>query len=147
LHLKFRHKLSKFGSFFRFFKNSYTPHLYSKYQQNYFYEGSFDGFDEPISSEHIIFHPISMGAVPNNEVSTDINLLVSRNKDVLRYHYFSMKAYFIRFCNDPFLKAYYVNLQKEKNDNYYGFMKFYFSKDEVLRRHEDRLCRIDEIPF
>ena len=26
-------------------------------------------------------------------------------------------------------------------------MKFYFSKDEVLRRHEDRLCRINEIPF
>ena len=138
MRLKFRYKLSTFGDFNRFFKKRYTPQEFP----NRIYEESCS-----VSSEHFIFHPTSMGVIHNDRVKTDTNLLISRNKDVLRNHYFSMKAYFIRFCNDPFLKAYYVNLQKEKNDNYYGFMKFYFSKDEVLRRHEDRLCRENDIPF
>ena len=145
MQLKFRNKFLKFRNFFRLFNSSYLPN--NTYSTNEFYETSRHNFGEPISYEHIIFHPISMGVVPNNEVNTDSNLLAGRNKEVLRLHYFSMKAYFIKYCNDPFLKAYYVNLQKEKNDKYYGFMKFYFSKEEVLRRHADRLCREDDIPF
>ena len=143
MQLKFRNKFLKFGNFFRLFNSVFN----AEYFINNFYETYFDYFGEPLSSEHIILHPISMGVVPNNEVNTDRNLLVSRNKEVLRLHYFSMKAYFIKYCNDPFLKAYYVNLQKEKNDQYYGFMKFYFSKDEVSRRFGERLSREDDIPF
>ena len=143
MQLKFKNKFLKFGNFFRLFNSVFN----AAYFIHNFYETSVDYFGEPLSSEHIILHPISMGVVPNNEVNTDSNLLAGRNKEVLRLHYFSMKAYFIKYCNDPFLKAYYVNLQKEKNDQYYGFMKFYFSKDEVSRRFGDRLSREDDIPF
>ena len=143
MRLKFDFNYKRFRNFFRAF-NRTDNHCY--YNNNWFYERDYR-FGEPHSHEHVIFHPISMGIVPNYEVNTDRNLLITKHEDVLRFHYFTMKAYFIKNCKDPFLKAYYVNLQREQNDNYYGFMKFYFSKDEVSRRYGDRLSREDDIPF
>ena len=146
MHLRFKKKFSSFNNFLREFLVGFNVSDI-RYGNNFYYINDWLGHGEPVTNDHFIFHPTSMGVVPNNELNSDFNLLESRNKDLLRFHYFSMKAYFIKYCNDPFLRAYYVNLQKEKNDEYYGFMKFYFSKDEVSRRYEDKLCREDDIPF
>ena len=67
---------------------------------------------------------------------TDINLLISRNEDLLRNHYFTMKAYFEKFCHDPFEKAYFSNLQEKKNDKYYGYVKFFYSESQIQRRDQ-----------
>lgn len=146
--LEFNFKYQRFQNFLRAFKSRYTPW----HDSNSFYETTrFSG--EPISYKKIIFHPTSMGVCPNYEVNTDRNFLITRHEDVLRFHYFSLKAYFIENCKDPFLKAYYKKLQNEKNDKYYGYVKFYFSKDEIFRRHQDRLARDDlflrddDLPF
>ena len=140
MRLKFEFNYKRFRNFFRAFNSPDCHH------NNWFYEADYC-YREPHSHEHFIFHPTSMGIFPNYEVNTDRNLLITKHEDVLRFHYFTMKAYFIKYCKDPFLKAYYVNLQREQNDNYYGFMKFYYSKDEVSRRFGERLSREDDIPF
>ena len=101
MHLRFRKHFSSFNNFLEFLIGFDVPYIY---YGNRFFMNDWLGHGEPFTSDHFIFHPTSMGVVPNNELNSDINLLVSRNKDVLRYHYFSMKAYFIKFCNDPFLK-------------------------------------------
>ena len=76
---------------------------------------------------------------------TDINLLISRNEDILRNHYFTMKGYFEKFCHDPFEKAYFLKLQEKKNDKYYGYLKFFYSESQIQRRDEE-VC-MDDIPF
>ena len=146
--LEFNFKYTRFQNFFRAFKSRHKPW----HDSNIFYETT-HGYGQAISYQQIISHPTSMGVYPYYEVNTDRNFLITRHEDVLRFHYFSLKAYFIENCKDPFLKAYYTKLQNEKNDKYYGYVKFYFSKDEIFRRHQDRLARdddylrVDDLPF
>lgn len=81
----------------------------------------------------------------HNIFFTDINLLISRNEDLLRNHYFTMKGYFEKFCHEPFEKAYFCNLQEKRNDKYYGYLKFFYSENQIQRRGQD-VCE-DDIPF
>lgn len=76
---------------------------------------------------------------------TDSNLLISRNEEILRIHYFTMKGYFETFCDDPFDKAYYTNLQEKKNDKYYAYLKFFYSKNQINRRWSQ--IKDEDIPF
>lgn len=80
----------------------------------------------------------------SNIFYTDINLLISRNEDILRNHYFTMKGYFEKFCTNPFEKALYKDLQDKKNSKYHSYLKFFYSKNEIQRRsiHDE-----DDIPF
>ena len=149
--ITFQTNFKRFRNFFKRFKKVFDVHRaqLSYSHENEFFENGRDGRD--IFYNSIIFHPTSLGSGPYYEQATDSNLLVTQNEDVLRHHFFSLKSYFITFCNDPFRRAFYENMQKEKNNKYYAYMKFYFSKQEVERRHKNKISRIehyeDDIPF
>ena len=89
MRLQFEFKYKRFRNFFR------TFNLYNPFHDNWFYESD-HSFGKPLSRKHFIFHPTSLGVAPNAEVNTDRNLLITRHEDVLRLHYFTMKAYFIK---------------------------------------------------
>lgn len=151
MNITFQTNFTRFRNFFKRFKKvfdiSRAQHNYS--HENEFFENGRDGRD--IFYNTIIFHPTSFGSGPYFEQATDSNLLVTKNEDVLRHHFFSLKSYFIAYCTDPFRRAFYENLQKEKNDKYYAYMKFYFSQQEVERRYKNKISRIEcydwDIPF
>ena len=77
---------------------------------------------------------------------TDSNLLISRNEDILRTHYFTMKGYFETFCTDPFEKVYFLNLQEKKKNKYHGYLKFFYSKNQINRRRSE-VKKVPDIPF
>ena len=94
-----------------------------------------------------VFPPRNQPYEGSNIFFTDSNILISRNEGVLRNHYFTMKGYFEKFCTDPFEKVYFLNLQEKKNNKYYAYLKFFYSKNQINRRKHQIKKHEDDIPF
>ena len=151
-------KIKRSNAFIKKFKKIYSDTVWhiGGYDLN-LYSKRYSDFHKPDDERHctaeirepdmtpFVFPSRNQPYEARNIFFTDINLLISRNEDLLRNHYFTMKGYFEKFCHEPFEKAYFCNLQEKRNDKYYGYLKFFYSENQIQRRGQV-VCE-DDIPF